>query len=370
MQNAVARSMTTPSLLELCGGVGKIFIIWSLVSVTDAFRAITYMRTQSRPIAYVALSLYAIVEAVMWTLITLFLLWLVDGWRDRGRLVSMLRTAIVLIACVMMTIGVSTVMFSLTGFSKSRIGDLFLGQLARNFHSGMLVIVIVLIAAINIRDRSAAEAGRLRETRLENELMQAQLRSVSAQFQPHFLFNILHGVSAMMHKDVALAERMLSGLGDLLRLSLSSARQATGPLDDELYFVERYLFLQQMRIGERLQVRVEASDEARRSQFPRFALQPLVENAIKHGIERLDQPGEIEIVAAIHGERLQLRVSNTAPKLEPEASEGVGLASVRTRLELIYGAAHKLELTRQDGMVGVTIAVPQSPSTMDSRLLR
>jgi two-component system, LytTR family, sensor kinase len=362
MSNPAVAAASLPRILSLFGGVRAVAAIWFLVSLTDSFRAVTYMRTTGRAVHYASLAVYAIGETITWTVATLFLLWLIDRWPKGGRTVSMLLAAVVLLTGTLVSIASSSMLFSLTGITHRTFPRTFFIQLPRQFHSSMMVVVFVLMVAIHMRDRNAAEARRMRESRLENELLQAQLHSVSAQFQPHFLFNTLHGITAMLHKDTGRAERMITDLGDLLRFSLTHARDAAGTLDDELYFIERYLFLQHTRLGERLKVTLDAGDEARRSLFPRFVLQPLVENAVKHGIDVVDRPGEIAISAQVHGGLLTVRIRNTVPGSLQWRPDGVGLSSVRQRLQLLYGTAHTFELTQSDDLVTATITVPHAGS--------
>jgi sensor histidine kinase YesM len=351
----------------------SITAIFALVSFTDGLRAITYMRSTEQPVIYVPIALHVLGETIYWSLFTWFLLWLLDRWPYKRRRLSIF-LATVLLVCGGLLVTLSTaVLFTISGVSKRNVIDGFLILLPRDFHGSMFLVVVVLGAAISLRDRYAAEQRRVRESKLETRLLQAQLHSVSAQFQPHFLFNTLHAITALLHKDVQKAEQMLTGLGDLLRLSLSYARDEFGTLDDELYFVERYLFLQHMRLANRLAVRIDADDDARRSMFPRFVLQPLVENAVKHGIDVSEQPGRVAITADAHRDRLEIRIRNSVPNGNGGTHwnpDGVGLSTVRQRLDLLYGEDHSLDFATLDGEVLVSIAVPYSPSTSASSLSR
>jgi two-component system, LytTR family, sensor kinase len=361
-------------LLSIRGILLSIWAIFFLVSFIDALRAITYMRATQQPVIYLSIALHTIGETIYWSLFTWFLVWLLDRWPYRRRALSILLATVLLVLGGLIVTFSNAALFTLSGVSKKSITENILILLPRDFHGSMFLVVVVLGAAISLRDRYMAEQRRVRESRLETQLLQAQLHSVSAQFQPHFLFNTLHAVTALLYKDTKKAEQMITGLGDLLRLSLSHARDEFGTLDDELYFVERYLFLQHMRLANRLAVRIEADDDARRSAFPRFVLQPLVENAVKHGIDPSGEPGEVAITAGADRERLEIQIRNSVPDGLRWKPDGVGLSTVRQRLDLLYGAQHSLDFSTNNGEVLVSIAVPYranySPSTSASSLSR
>jgi two-component system, LytTR family, sensor kinase len=347
-----------PGVLRLCGGVRNVAVIWSLLSTSNVLRAITHMRTTSQPVPYGRLAMHALGETLYWTVITLLVLQLLDRWPVRNRIASALLAAAVLVSGSVLLVWIASALFNWTGFSSRGIGRLFLLMLPRDFHNSMFLLLFVLMVGISVRDRHAAETRRMRASKLETQLLEAQLHNVSTQFQPHFLFNMLNGIAATLRKDTNAAERMIIGLGDLLRFSLTRAREEGATLDDELYFVERYLYLQYTRIGDRLSVRIEATPEARHSLFPRFVLQPLVENAIKHGMDAITGRGEIRIDAFVEGERMEVRVRNTAPEPHEWRPDGVGLTTVRKRLELLYGGTHTLRFGVASGSVTATITLP------------
>src|SRR6185436_4469304 len=141
---------------------------------------------------------------------------------------------------------------------------------------------------------------------LESRLNQAELRALQAQLQPHFLFNTLNGIATLVRRDAAKAEEMLLSLSDLLRISLSSSRQHEIPLREELDFLGRYLAIQRMRFGDRLRVTEEIEPSAMDCLVPALLLQPLVENAIRHGLEPSGKHGELRIAGARDGEWLRL----------------------------------------------------------------
>jgi signal transduction histidine kinase len=198
---------------------------------------------------------------------------------------------------------------------------------------------------------------------LEARLAEARLQVLKMQLQPHFLFNTLHAISSLMHQDVELADRMLARLADLLRFTLENAGTQEVPLKQELEFVELYLEIEQARLGPRLAVRVEADPEAMDAYVPNLILQPLVENAIRHGIAPRRGRGHIEIRTTRDNGTVQVEVLDNGPglTLEPHAQlrEGVGLMNTRARLQHLYGDAHQFAVAnRPGGGLAVTLRVP------------
>jgi LytS/YehU family sensor histidine kinase len=153
----------------------------------------------------------------------------------------------------------------------------------------------------------------LKASQLEARLAQAQLQALKMQLQPHFLFNTLHAISALVHKDVEAADRMLARLSDLLRLALESAGVQEVPLKQELEFLERYLEIEQTRFQDRLTVRMEIAPEALDALVPNLIMQPLVENAIRHGIAPRATPGKIEITAMLADGQLHFHIRDDGP---------------------------------------------------------
>lgn len=209
--------------------------------------------------------------------------------------------------------------------------------------------------------RSLRERER-RTLELEKHVTEARLLALQMQLNPHFLFNALHGVGALMYRDVDAADRMLVKLGDLLRHALARADAQRVPLRDELAFLGRYLELEQMRFDGRLSVCHEIADAARDALVPNLILQPLVENALKHGIEPQVKPGVITLRANIlENRRVRLEVEDNGRGLPPgkSAEGGIGTANSRARLAQLYGGRSQIEfLPGADGGLRVVVEFP------------
>ncbi len=201
----------------------------------------------------------------------------------------------------------------------------------------------------------------LRASRLETQLAQAQLQVLRMQLHPHFLFNTLHSISALMHADLRAADRMLALLGELLRESLDRIGAQEVTLKQEMEFIDRYLEIERTRFRDRMSVARLVDPELLDAYVPNLILQPLVENAIRHGISRRAGGGRIEIAARREEERVVLTVNDDGPGLPDEgaARTGVGLGNTQERLQQLYGAAHSFEIrNRPQGGFEVTLSFP------------
>jgi two-component sensor histidine kinase len=197
-------------------------------------------------------------------------------------------------------------------------------------------------------------------SQLEAQLAQSQLQVLKMQLHPHFLFNTLHAISSLMHQDVETADRMIARLGELLRATLESVGTHRVPLAQELEFIKPYLEIEKARLGPRLAVRLDVDAEATGALVPNLILQPLVENAIRHGIAPRPAGGRIEICANRKGGRLSLRVSDNGKGLSANYKEGVGVTNTRARLDKLYApSGHHFALeNRAGGGVTVTVDLP------------
>jgi two-component system, LytTR family, sensor kinase len=202
----------------------------------------------------------------------------------------------------------------------------------------------------------------VREAQLQTNLMEARLKTLEAELHPHFLFNTLHAISTLVHTNPDSADRMISRLSDLLRLTFDRSGAARVALQEELEFLQKYLEIEQTRFQDRLTVRYEIDPATLDAEVPRLILQPIVENAIKHGVSPRTGPGLVQITSRMTGETLLLEVSDNGVGLSGSARSqfrrGVGLANTRDRLECLYGDAQKLEFSEGDGGLTVTITVP------------
>ena len=203
------------------------------------------------------------------------------------------------------------------------------------------------------------ETARLQaETaQLQTQLAEARLTALNAQLNPHFLFNTLHAVSSLVERDPRGVRRMIARLSELLRYTLDGGAEHEVVLAQEIAFLERYLEIMQIRFQGQLEIDVQIGDDARDALVPNLILQPLVENAVKHGVDKVSGTGKIRIVGRREVDRLVLSVSDNGPgpqKIAKLDEAGVGLANIRQRLEQLYGSAQSLTLAESPS--GGTVA--------------
>ena len=219
-------------------------------------------------------------------------------------------------------------------------------------------IIVVHHAVVYYR---VSKDRALRASQLEARLAQSQLQMLRMQLQPHFLFNTLHSISALMHKDVRRADSMIAALSDLLRMSLQNIGAQEVPLQTELEFLQRYMEIMTLRFGERLTVHMDVDPEARDARVPNLFLQPLVENSFRHGFGDLGA-GSIRISVRRDGDMLRCDVVDDGRGLRAGHKEGVGLAATRQRLAHLYGDRQVFSLRGAPGEgVHVTMAIPFHP---------
>ncbi|HEV3236548.1 MAG TPA: histidine kinase [Gemmataceae bacterium] len=221
----------------------------------------------------------------------------------------------------------------------------------------------------------------LQATRLQGQLAQAQLQVLKMQLHPHFLFNTLNTISALIHQDVEVADQMIARLGEMLRATLENSGTQLVPLRQELDFIQAYLEIEKARLGDRLVVRLDMDPDVSDALVPNLILQPLVENAIRHGIAPFSKQGKIVVEARREADHLLVEISDNGPGLaannKASSRVGVGLANTRARLEQLYPTSHRFNIvngTNSGLIVSLVIPLrettPQRSQQTDSVLLK
>jgi two-component system, LytTR family, sensor kinase len=237
---------------------------------------------------------------------------------------------------------------------------LFLYNLVEDIFSIYLPIVLIAHAVCyyrRFRDRE------LRTSELETQLAKAHLQALKSQMQPHFLFNTMHSISALMLTDVRAADKMMARLSDLLRMSMENAGIQLTTLSRELEFVTGYLEIEKVRFEDRLKLVLDIASDTLDAQVPHLLLQPFAENAIRHGIAKRSAKGEIQISASHDGRDLDLRVKDNGPGIDQTEGlsfkDGLGLRTTRERLRTLYGADQSLDIRNvPGGGLEVKIRIP------------
>ncbi|KRF00560.1 histidine kinase [Frateuria sp. Soil773] len=228
------------------------------------------------------------------------------------------------------------------------------------FQQSLVSYWVILTVLRGMESRRHLRDERLRSTQLETQLAQAQLQALRMQLQPHFLFNTLNAISALALADPLQARLMIARLGDFLRLTLEQRHAPQVPLARELEFLDCYLGIQQVRFQDRLHTRLDIADDTLDASVPNLILQPLVENALRHGLQHKPGAGTLSISSRREGDRLRLRVDDDGLGLPPAgAPEGIGLSNTRARLHMLFGGTAQLELTAMpDGGTRAEVRLP------------
>jgi two-component system LytT family sensor kinase len=234
-----------------------------------------------------------------------------------------------------------------------------------NFHSSLPTYWVILFGYYAFDYYAKYRDRELRASQLETRLSQAQLQALKMQLNPHFLFNTLNTISSLMYTDPDSADRMMARLSELLRLTLEQDGEQEVTLREEMEILDRYLQIERIRFEDRLRVTVSIDPAALEARVPNFSLQPLVENAIRHGIAPRSAGGCLEISATKDAGMLRIRLSDDGPGLQPSGEsgprrrEGIGVANTRARLAQLYGEDQSLEMTNAPaGGLIVLMSVP------------
>jgi len=351
---------------------GFIIGFWLFFGLLNASQTFLGFRMENFPLPLWRMFTFQMLGWGSWAILTLFVLWL--GRRfplERGSLVSGLLVHVP--ACVLVA-AAHIALFSFLSMRLSPFGgasrplpfwERFFGTATSQFHIDLLIYAATLGTSYAVSFYERYREREVRATQLETQLAQAQLQALKMQLHPHFLFNTLNGIVGLVRDNRnKAAVDMLVGLSDLLRYTLENAGKQEVPLREELDFLELYLDIQKMRFPDRLQVEMRVASDALDALVPNLILQPLVENAIRHGVSLRATTGVVSITAARDDGVLQLTVHDDGPGVRPgnasrSAGDGIGLSNTRARLAQLYGAAHRFTAgNRAGGGFEATLAIP------------
>ena len=342
--------------------------IWCAGGLFDASQTVLFMHAIGKEHAWL-IFVTELVSWLPWMLATP----IVIGLAQRYALVPnrSIRTAAIHFAAFAIVSLVAEAWFSLLQMLFNPWGyaqrPTFMDAWRMSFLSQILTFLIVyalivtFIYAMDARERMARQM--METARLSEELSRSQLAALRQQIEPHFMFNTLHSITGLVRdnqNDAAVS--MIVGLSEFLRRALEDSHRLQVTLAEEVEYLQRYLDLQKVRFGERLQVDLDIPAELKRAQVPNLLLQPLVENAIKHGIARRAAGGTVRVAAAYRGGKLNLSIYNDGPDFPADVKAtrtGVGISNLRTRLRILHG--NESELTLSDtatGAVEVVVSLP------------
>lgn len=302
------------------------------------------------------------VYAVVWAGAIVVAIALTDRWPIlRAGQVGRIALHVVTLLTVTVLWGVAAYYLCLAvvpGWQPLGVGRM-LSTTAKNVLFGYLVLVVLMHVVWRVRRYRAQEVAMLRQARLATE---AQLHVLKMELAPHFLFNALHAVSALIHSDPDAANDTLVRVSDMLRYSIETSRVQEVALRDELATLRLYTQIEELRFADRLRLTWDIDPAALDAAVPHMLLQPLVENAIKHGVEVRSTAGRVVVTAVRDGDTLRITIQDDGPGIQhasPRRGTGVGIANTRARLAELYGTRHTFTLgPGAEGGTAVSITLP------------
>jgi two-component system LytT family sensor kinase len=351
---------------------GLIFSFWTVLGLLYTSQLYVGLRMEGMNHSFWRILVWQLVGCWYgWILFTPLILWLgehfpVERASWKRNLPIHIIASTVLAAIHSIIVVVSTILIrpfdEMTG--NSPFWNRFWDRLAGEFHLELIVYGMIVGVGYAFDYYRRYREREFRASQLEAQLAQAQLQALRMQLHPHFLFNTLNGISGLVRdqKNKA-AVQMIAGLSDLLRHTLENAGKQEVPLREELDFLELYLDIQQMRFSDRLKVQMEIAPETLNARVPNLILQPLVENAIRHGIAQRVSSGMVAVSARHEDGLLEIKVTDDGPGLKDgwriEESDGIGLSNTRERLQQLYGAEQRFNIcNRTEGGVEATLLIP------------
>lgn len=355
------RSDTMPAWALRRHETALIVVAWAAFGVIITGQQLAYLAQLDQPIPLLEAALVSFTWVAVWALITILIFALSRRFPlDRKRRLSAL--TVHAIAGVVLASAEAAVE-SVIGMVAGRIRP---EELIAAFYQGLPFNVVVYWLVVGVahglmfyrryRQRDAEAAA------LSARLAQAELQVLKSQLHPHFLFNALNTISALMHRDVKAADRMLARLSDLLRAALDHTSEQEVSLLEELNFLESYIEIESTRLADRLHVQMDVPANVLDARVPHMILQPLVENAIRHGIAPRAAPGTVTIRARGRRSMLDLEVTDDGPGATSDTfpnGGGLGLANTRARLQQLYGEQFTFEpKNRVEGGFRVSLSIP------------
>lgn len=343
-----------------------IVAFWTLVGLAFASQFYLSSTLLGRTVTWGQAIGFSLGDWYVWAILSIPVVWLARRYPPEG--VQPWRTAAIHLAAALVCSLVYVLLRSLVGVVHSRLLDesvtfaeVFRPLLVKTYPFNLLVYGVIITISHALDYYRKYHERTVHALELERHLTEARLQSLLRQLKPHFLFNTLNGIASLMHSDVHAADKMLVRLSELLRLTMHHPGQPLTKLREEIAFIEKYLEIERIRFRDRLAVEIRAASDTLELEVPSLIIQPLVENAIRHGIEPQARPGRIEVEAWREGATLVLLVRDNGAGQPPGGftREGIGLANTRERLRELYGDRHRFELANHPaGGLEVRLTIP------------
>ncbi len=352
-----------------------LFGVWTAYGVLCAWQSHYWYAFSHTPMSWADAFRYELTYAYLWGACSPVILWFARRFRFERQLWPRhlaVHAALMLVLVAAIKIAFDAITMPPTSAFREFTWQKLFRSVESTFDTGPLLYAVVVLVEHAIIYYQRYQAGLIKAAKLQTQLIQAQLQALKMQLHPHFLFNTLHTITALVHEDPEMAERTIARLSELLRLFLANSAIHEVALGEELRILDLYLEIERARFDERLRVDYEVPPALRGATVPSLVLQPLVENSIRHGVGKRAAPGWISIAAERQGDILVLRITDNGSGIEEDAKkaghQGMGLAITRGRLESLYGPQQSLVLRNvPSGGAEVRITLPFRIHAADSQ---
>lgn len=348
---------------------GLIWGIWTLVALFFSTQIYIMNYSEKQPIRYAEGFLVQAAACYLWAIATPLVLWLARKYRiDRSNWSRRLGQHLLFsLALVTVLLAAHFVIYMLMIGRPTHITPFrVFGYLYYNLDRWLLIYWFILLLSHAFNYYNHFRKGELRASQLQTQLVESQLEALKMQVQPHFLFNTLHSISALLSKDTEGARKMITRLGDFLRLTLENSGSMEVTLRQEIEFLNGYLEIERIRFKDRLTTDIQVDPQVLDVRVPNLILQPIVENAMRHAVGN-STSGHVEIIATPVNGVVRIEVKDNGPgikgdrTLEARRGKGLGLANTRARLLGLYGGSARFDLANapKGGLV-VTLEIPRN----------
>ncbi|HKG97889.1 MAG TPA: histidine kinase [Pyrinomonadaceae bacterium] len=346
---------------------GLIWGVWTIVTLFFSTQSYVMEYAGKQPIRYVEGFFFQACACYLWALATPLVLWLARRFRiDRTNWLR--RTGLHFLFSLGLVSSLLTLNFLIWMVLAGSAGNITPFRIFRfiynNLDRWLLIYGFILLLSHAFNYYNSYRKGELKASELRTQLVQSQLEALKMQIQPHFLFNTLHSISALLSRDTDGARKMITRLGDFLRLTLENSGSMEVTLQQEIEFLNGYLEIERIRFQDRLTTDIYVDPEVLDVRVPNLILQPIVENAMRHAIGN-STSGRVEITAAPRNGVVRIEVKDNGPgivdrALETRRGKGLGLANTQARLVGLYGNAARFELANDpSGGLIVVLEIPR-----------
>lgn len=364
--------MGTRSYLALTRHPWRLFwsviAFWTLIGLifTLQYRSLQAFFDWKETYSLKVLFLWLMPQWYLWALLSFVVFWLADTF---PLVKQKLPKHLVLHGCACLVVAfihifLDGLLQSTTGPPEAKLLSMMEGILvltSKKLHTNVLIYWALVVAWHGFYFYQSARDRALETSRLETKLAMAQLEALKSKIQPHFLFNALNGIAAMIHQNPETADTMLVKLSHFLRMTLQMPSGQMTSLGEEMALVEAYLEIEKARFGERLHIQRDLDPSLEDISVPALLLQPLVENAILHGIQKVAGQGQLLLTSKAQGERLALEIGDNGPGPSGQCLGGLGLGATRARLDRIYGRDYELTVEHSELGTRARLSLPLTP---------